>query len=175
MLKASITLLSNYRPSSLLLSSCWCCSSEATTLTFLCFFLSNVLSTGFLRFRFQFISRRFHFFSKESSEDFRFFGKTLATIGAIKILLQNKIVFFQKLLHLLLFHAGISNTGDCETLTSALVCALECARVSERVCVCVCECAQECVCVSVCKRSACMSMQSGWREREREGDRRKMK
>ena len=75
------------------------------------------------------------FFQKNLQKISGFFGKTLATIGAIKILLQNKIVFFQKLLHLLLFHAGISNTGDCETLTSALVCALECARVSERVCV----------------------------------------
>jgi hypothetical protein len=53
-----------------------------------------------------------------------------------------------------IFHAGISNTGDCETFTSARLCvyvracACVCVREREEVCMRVCVC----VCVCVCLR-----------------------
>ena len=128
MLKASITLLSNYRPSSMLLSSsCWCCSSEATTLTFLCFFLFNVLSTGFLRFRFQFISRRFHFFSKESSEDFRFLWQNSCNDRRHKNTFTKQNSFFSETASPSIIPCGHKQHRRLRNIN-------ECARVCARVC-----------------------------------------
>ena len=95
--------------------------------TFLCFFLSNVLSTGFLIFRFQFISRRFHFFSKESSEDFRFLWQNSCNDRRHKNTFTKQNSFFSETASPSIIPCGHKQHRRLRNIN-------ECARVCARVC-----------------------------------------